>query len=656
MSKGGRTGRQRAEAASELQRAGALLEAGRFAEALPLLRRVAPVLESPAVEAAVGDCLHALGKPDEALAAYADGFGRHPQSPELALRLASRMLEQGRFAEALPAFRIAKESQRHDAGFARAFAYAALQAEQWAEAELQARSALEREQGDDARMLLGLSVAAQSRFAEAAAELERSGQGPARTLAARLYGLGGNLKRALQLYGEAEAAGAMSPADWASAAQAAAFLGERERSERYLGAAEQLDPGPATQLAAAQLALLLGQPERALSALGGLSDSTDPVDRPLALALTGRAHRLAERYAQAEEALSRVAAEAPPRVLGLVRIERGHLRALAGDFEGAEALFREALELDASDLEARQGLERAQQRLSWERGVLADAGRQVDAARAEADAVRRAVNERESELARLKKQLAELEHQRRAAEKQAREAESRAEAARSEAEAERRRAVRGELEAREAEARAKVDEAVAAAFAGRLAEVPQALVEALRVAELTYQKALQTDLPGAGVAVLYSGVLERALYLCIVGELDRYLDAGGRRASLLSASRRDDRRGRPEYLDHFVGAFDREHPLRAPGLGEVARALRRRGEPHLAVVREFLETHRGYPPAFLDALAAFVDRSKEKLRDPVAHGRILEIADREVAEFRRALLADFDSGPGVLFRLAFPRG
>lgn len=656
MSQGGRSSRQRADAAADLQRAGHLLEAGQHAEALPILQRVGPILELPAVEAAIGDCLFALGRGDEAIAAYQQGLKRFPTSAEVALRLAGRGLELGRFREALPGFRAARAAHRRDPQFLRGFAYAALQSECWDEAAELAAAALDLGEDESSRLVLGLALSAQGKLAEAAAALENGAEPRTRALAARMHALGGNLQRAIALYDEVEPLGGLAASDWAPAAQAAALTGDRGRAERYLAEAERLEPGTSTRLAAANLALLVRDPDRALAALAPLASEPDPADRALALALTARAHRLADRTADAERALAGLPADAPLRARAIAEVERGHLQALAGDFERAEAAFRAALAIDASDAEAQRGLDAAARRLSWKRDVLADAGKQVEAARAEAEAVRRAVAQREDELTRLKRQLAELERERQAAERHARDAEARAEAERQRADAERKAALQAELQARESEAREKTEAVIREAFGGRAAEAPVSLVQALRVAELNYQKALQTDLPGAGVAVLYSGVLERALYLCIVSELERHLDDESRRTRLLQASRKGARGGKPEYIDHFVGAFDREHPLRAPGLGEVARAVRKRGELHLQVVREFLEEARGYPPAFLEALPGFIDDAKQRLRDPIAHGRVLEIDDQTIAAFRRALVQGFEGGRGVLYRLVFPRG
>jgi hypothetical protein len=263
---------------------------------------------------------------------------------------------------------------------------------------------------------------------------------------------------------------------------------------------------------------------------------------------------------------------------------------------------------------------------------------------------------RERELESLRKEIAQLEQKRKELEQARSQAEAAAEQARAQAQTEQKAGLQRELAAREAEVAHKTAEELGRAFSGRLEKAPAAVVELLRVAEQSYQVGLLNDLPGAGVAVLYTGALERALYLCLVSELDRYLDSGGRRSQLLQASLKGQRSGKPEYQDHFVAAFDREHPGKAPGLGEVARVLKRRADPHLAPVRAFLEEERGWPAPFLDALGSYLEEIKVRLRDPVAHGRVLEVPTREVAELRRALMREFQGGPGLLERLAFPRG
>ena len=71
--------------------------------------------------------------------------------------------------------------------------------------------------------------------------------------------------------------------------------------------------------------------------------------------------------------------------------------------------------------------------------------------------------------------------------------------------------------------------------------------------------------------------------------------------------------------------------------------------------QRFLEEERGWPTDFLDALGPYLDEVKVRLRDPVAHGRVLEISEREVSELRATLMHGFAGGAGVLHRLAFPR-
>jgi tetratricopeptide (TPR) repeat protein len=669
--KGGKSRRDRGEAAVDLQLAGRLLEAGDFAAALPLLERCASILDSPSIPLAMGDCFKALGRRAEAERAYADAIERRPQDADAHLRLAALLAEGGRLAESLPHLRAVPPSRR-DVSLRSMLAYVALQVGEWSEAESAAQSIVEaakvqtngavsNEQVEQARLFLGLAQAGQGRFGDAARSLDHPGSAErGRVLAARFHLLGGDLSRALVLFSELAERGQLSAGDWAPAALAAGLAGQREQAERFLQRAEREAPSTEVRLAAAQLALAAHRPAEALVSLDAL-ENTSPLpddDRALSVVLRTRALRLLDRPLEATHILGTSSAlgGGSPRVMALAELERGHLRAAEGDFEAAEKHFASVLESDPGSIEAKDALDRARQKLSWKQQVLSEAERAVETARAEAEALRHQFAARESELSALRRELAELERQRREAERQAREAREQAEEARRRAEAERQDALRRELDEREREVRAKVTEEVTLAFGGRPELAPPSLVEALAVAERNYQVGLQTDLPGAGVAVLFSGALERGLYVCLVLEFERHLDrVGGRREALLLASRRSGRNGRFEYADNFVGAFDRDHPMRAPGLGEVARALRKRSESHLQLLKEFLD-ERGWDSTFLDALEKFLEQSKVRLRDPIAHGRSIEVDAKELAEFRRALMKEFAGGPGVLARLAFPRG
>jgi len=150
------------------------------------------------------------------------------------------------------------------------------------------------------------------------------------------------------------------------------------------------------------------------------------------------------------------------------------------------------------------------------------------------------------------------------------------------------------------------------------------------------QKALYTELRPAAVAVLFAGALERGLYLLLVRPFDQSLTPEAR-VQFLKAATREARPGRTEYIERFVEAFDPERKAKAPSLGEIARAITRRKEPHLAAFAAFLGAGHD---ELLDRLASFVERAKEQLRDPVAHGRALELPQSELTRFRRELLLD----------------
>jgi hypothetical protein len=152
------------------------------------------------------------------------------------------------------------------------------------------------------------------------------------------------------------------------------------------------------------------------------------------------------------------------------------------------------------------------------------------------------------------------------------------------------------------------------------------------------------------VAVLFSGALERALFMLIVQRFDAWLDDGDRRAPFLAGAVRERRGKRVEYFDRFVEAFDRQLDSRAPSLGEVSRALSRRHDAPLAGFHQFLQV-QGISEAFLDALARFVQDAKERLRDPVAHGLAIDLTWDELKAFREAFLFRFEGGPGLLAQL-----
>jgi hypothetical protein len=250
-----------------------------------------------------------------------------------------------------------------------------------------------------------------------------------------------------------------------------------------------------------------------------------------------------------------------------------------------------------------------------------------------------------AELEQLRAQRAEAQSARERAEAQARAAE----AARREAETRSATAVTDELAAREQDIAEKSARAVADALGDARARCPPSLLQALEVAERTWQQALYTDLPPAAVGVLYTGVLERALYLLLVEAFRGWLAESGRLRPFLDGATRERRGKRVDYFDHFVEAFDDERPGRAPSLGEVQRALERRGEPYLQPWRAFLSERFGLSDERWDAVAMFVRWSKVTLRDPVAHGRTAELEWASLKRFRTGLLESLEgNGPGLL--------
>lgn len=191
---------------------------------------------------------------------------------------------------------------------------------------------------------------------------------------------------------------------------------------------------------------------------------------------------------------------------------------------------------------------------------------------------------------------------------------------------------------------ADAEKALAVALGEAWGRCPEPLRAALRVAEKTFQTARATDLHPAAVAVLFAGALERALYLLVVRPFGEWLDRTGRRDAFLLGATREIRPGRREYFDNFAAAYDPKRPGRAPSLGEVARAFAKREEPHFGAFREFLAERVGRDKRALDTFAGFLRRAKETLRDPVAHGRAIDLGAEDLVRFRRELLESLAGG------------
>lgn len=417
------------------------------------------------------------------------------------------------------------------------------------------------------------------------------------------------------------------------------------------------EAGPEDLLLFGLIALLRGEPQAALDRLEAATRAPGP--RPKAfdyerLAAEGRALRLLGQGEQARARLNEAAKlpEYGTRRLGpRARIDLSHLAAEQGDFETAERLLSEALQLDPGEPEAARALELTQKRVAWKSEVSADAAARVGAAKAEADAMRRRLGARESELeAEVRRARAardEAEHKAKEALEAAKLAEERA------AEAERKRQA---LEARTEDSRSRTEENVARTFEGVESEVPPELRKGVLVAETTFQQSLVTELPAAPVAMMFAAaVLERALVASYAVRFNDWLKRGGRVKAFLEGAVRS-RGRRVEYFDKFVEAFDPEQNARAPGMGEIGRVLERRHESYLKPFRSYLLETFTAPDTFYAELSEFVRWTKETIRDPIAHGTLDDLPTSDLRKLRDQLLFSFGGLPrGVLAQMLEPK-
>jgi tetratricopeptide (TPR) repeat protein len=441
-------------------------------------------------------------------------------------------------------------------------------------------------------------------------------------------------------------------------AYAAQLAGEAPLCDELIAETLAQVPMPEDLLLFAQIANLRSNPGLALERLEASAQAPGERNPGFTFELEatrGRALRLLGRREEArkvlEAALDRPESESK-RLGPKLHVDLGHLAAEEGDFETSARHFERALELDPGDPEAKHGRSLTERRVAWRTEVTASAEARVEAARAEAEAMRRSFSAREGELDALRRELERLKAAQREAEQKAARAEEEARKREAALRAEQESRVREELFQREIEIEGKARENVERALGPHAAACPPALAIALKVAETTFQKALYTQLPAAAVAVLFAGVLERALYLLFVERFRLWLKAQGKLSVFLKAAVRERRGTRVEYFDHFVEAFDEERPGRAPSMGEVGRVLDRRKEPYLAAFDEFLSTHYPRSDAFWEELVAFVMWAKEKLRDPVAHGRGIDLGYDELRRFREQLLFSFGkTDRGVLAAL-----
>jgi tetratricopeptide (TPR) repeat protein len=624
-----------------------------------------PVLEARLADAATcglaGEALRQLGRRAEARALLESGLAAHPHDAELEARLGCVLLELDDVPGAVEVLGRATRRRPRDPQALTAYASALVRGGRFAEAEQVLARALLAGGGLDTKLVLASAKVRRGALAEAellTGQVEDQSREPAlswaaRSLRALIRLLRGDAAGALEAWTAVEAAGFLDPGQLAHVAYAAQLAGDRARADAVIE--RRLADGADAEdlLLFAQIDNQRGEPGRALERLeraAALGASGFEL-----LAARGRTLRLLGRPEEARAALMEAAAcpEASLPVFGApVAVDLGHLSAEAGDFEAAERHFERALALDPDDPEARRALELTRRRLAWRTALEASAEERVEAARAEAEALRRRFLSRELEVETLRRELARLQAERAGAQALA----SQAERERAQRAAEEKARVREALEQQERDIEAKAAENLDLAFSGVRGRCPEVLFSLLQVAERTYQKALYTELPAAAVAVLYSGAFERSLVELLVRPFDAWLDEQHGRAEFLEGGVRERRGNRVEYFDRFFECLDREQSARPPSLGEMSRVLERRHERYLAPFARFLSERVGLEDAFWDEFAGFVTWAKETLRDPVAHGH-LELDWDGLKRFRERLLFSFaGQKPGALPRLLGARG
>jgi len=645
------------------ERARSLLAREEFSEAEKILRDLVAhsKLGRPEVPVALGDVHLGRGEYDAAVSTYREGLARFPGNRDLTARVGVVLIHQGRFAEA-----VALLGQLELKGLSPEllvqYGYALAMLERYSAAERIFARAVAGGAGAEAKVLLARTRARQGRYEEAAhmcrglldGDVPAEVRAQARGLLADCLLLEGQAAPALVLWKELRADGALEPEQLGHMAYSAQVAGEPGLCDELI--AERLDSGPTREdrLLFAQISNLRNRPEDALAHLEEAQRASGESYKGFSFeveATRGRALRLLGRREEAREVLARASAhpESQGKLGPQLQVDLGHLAAEEGDFEAAERAFEAALAMDPDEPEARRGLELTRRREAWRTQVQASSEAQVEAARAESEALRRRFQARESELEALRRELESLRAAQAQAEEKARRIQDEARAAQETLRAEQAQRTREELEQREAEIDAKARENVERGLGPALSACPQPLLHAVLVAERTYQKALYTELPAAAVAVLYAGALERALHTLFVERFREWLDAKDLRQGFLQAATRERRGRRVEYFDNFAAAFDPERSSRAPSLGEVARVLQRRSEPYLYLFQAFLQERYPLPERLFDVVADFVIQAKERLRDPVAHGRGVELGYEELKVLRERMLFALEPGqPGAL--------
>ncbi len=644
-----------------LEQARLLIDTNAFQRALDV---VAPVVEQNPLGTSDAASIHAealerMGRRAEAKDFLEQQLARRRDDPMLTVRLGTVLLHLNEFRRGVELMARARQSFKRDPIFLTNYAAGLVRIGQLSEAEQALAAALLTGGGDDTRLVLAMAKLHRGDAAGAESIAVQVGtttkdallRASARAVEADCRLVQGDARGALERFRALERDGQLDPSNFPHAALAAQLCGDEAQADVLIGRVGT-GASPEDRLLFAQVQLARNRPAEALEQLGlaarAIGEHPPGYEYELAVG-QGRAFRLMGKSDDARAAIERAKAlpEAEFKLTGArVWREVGHLAAERGDFELADASFARAMELDPFDQEAKLARESSVKRVAWKHELKSSAEARIAAAKSEAEAIKRRFIARESELEAMRKELERLKSASRDAEARARAFERDAETAKQE----QARKVREELEARERDADEKAREIVDGALGASGGKCPEMLRRMVVVAEKTYQQGLYSELPAAAVAVLFSGALERSLFVLLVQRFDDWLERTGRRAEFLKASVRERRGKRVEYFDRFAEAFDRSLDAKAPSLGEVARALTRRNELPLATFKEFLSSV-GLGDAFLDSLADFVQTAKERLRDPVAHGLAIDLSWDELKQFREAFLTSFKGGPGVLAQL-----
>ena len=660
------------------RRARALLEQaelhrqrGEWELATTLARQVAEesTLVEPAAFSILAEGYEQLGRIEDAEAALRNGLLRKP-SPELMAALGSLLTRGGKIAEGLALLEKVKARLGRNPTYLSQFGLALMQAGREDDAEAVLTNALTLGGGNDARLVMALLKGKRGDYVAAealAATVEASEEDGALLRGARAVRADcrlflGDGPGALELWKTLQAKGELDPGQLGHMAYAAQLAGEPDLADTLMGQRLEQTPTAEDRLLFAQVRLLRNQPDEAIEHLEKSTSAPGehfPGHDFELLATRGRALRMLGRKEEATailERATRLPEYTTARLGPRVHVDLGHLAAEEGDFIAAEKHFRDALELDEDEPEAKQALMLTTKKVAWKTSLEASAEARVEAANAEAEAMKRRFLSREGEMEAMRKELQRLKNEHRAVAERAEQAQAAAQAAAVRAADDQRKKLREELELRDRDVEVKTQANLELALGGLYAQTPKELMNMLKVAERTFQIALNSGLAAAGVAVFFSGALERWLFGLYVTRFNAWLNETGRRRAFLDGAVSERRGRRVEYYDHFVEAFDDDRAGRAPSLGEVGRVLLKLDEAYLESFRRFLLETYAAPPAFYPELGEFVIWANETLRNPLAHGRFVDLGYDALKTFRERLLFAFHKdSPGALAMMLKPR-